>query len=442
MNNIFALATPNGKAGVAIIRVSGPNAYEAIEAFGCRIPKPRYASLQYIYDTVNKQLIDQAIILLFSAPNSFTGENVVEFHTHGSRAVINSMLTILNKLAEFRLAEAGEFALRSFRNNKMDLTQIEGLADLIDAETASQQRQAIKQMSGELESLYNNWRAAIIEILSLIEAYVDFPDEDLPTNIINQLNSSIEQLILEIGNHLADNRRGEKLRDGLSFTIIGEPNAGKSSLLNLLAHKEVAIVSELAGTTRDLIEVRLDLDGFLVNITDTAGIRSSSDPIEQEGIKRAINSANNADFIILIIDATKPIEKFIKEELINEKTIIVINKIDLIDQLDTFDDQIMNLKPSFISIKNNLGIAEFLTRLTNLVKAEINPSSNAPITRIRHRKHLQNVLNALQLFSLEKEIELSAEDLRVAATSLGYITGKIDLEEILDSIFGKFCIGK
>jgi tRNA modification GTPase len=442
MDSIFAPATPAGKSGIAIIRISGPNASNCLTAFGINnLPEPRKVLLHRIYHPHTHELIDEALIIWFKGPNSFTGEDSVEFHTHGSRAVINSVLDALSTLDGFRLANPGEFALRSFNNNKMDLTQIEGLADLIESETLMQQRQALRQMSGELEKLYEEWRINIIKSLSLIEAYIDFPDEDLPSEIVSELQEFILKLKNSLQHHLNDNRRGEKLREGLYATIIGAPNVGKSSLLNLLAKRDVAIVSHIAGTTRDIIEVKLDIAGYPFTIADTAGLRNSIDEIEQQGIARALSNARLADLKIAMFDALSlPDLDLATIDLIDDNTIVLINKIDQV-AITNFPT-IKNILPITISINDNQNIDLLLNKLEQFAKDNIAPTSDPAISRIRHRSFLQQVLAALERFDLNHPIELAAEDLRIAATNLGYITGKINLEEILDEIFSKFCIGK
>jgi tRNA modification GTPase len=442
MDTIFAPATPPGKSGVAVIRISGTNAKEALSALGLKkAPTPRQAKLARLYHPITKDIIDEALVIFFAGPNSFTGEDSVELHTHGSRAVITSVLEALSTLSNFRMAEPGEFSLRSFNNNKMDLTEVEGLADLIDAETSMQQKQALRQMGGELQSLYEYWRSTIIKSLSLVEAYIDFPDEDLPEHIVHELNEVVLDLKASLKKHLNDNRKGEKLREGLYVTIIGAPNVGKSSLLNLLAKRDVAIVSNIAGTTRDIIEVRLDIAGFPFTIADTAGLRESDCQIESEGIKRAIKSAENADLKIALFDASLlPNLDQDTMKLIDDETIILINKIDQLSSSPLV--AIDKSSPINISIKNNINIDLLILKLEQYAKDHIAPSSDPVITRIRHRSFLNMSLEALERFNLNHNIELAAEDLRLAANNLGYITGKINLDEILDEIFSQFCIGK
>ena len=439
LSTIFALATASGKAGVAIIRISGPNATNALKEFGVASKLlPRFTKFAKLYHPLTLELIDEAIVVWFAAPHSFTGEDVVELHIHGSRAVVNSLIEVLSHIADFRLAEAGEFSLRRFNNGKMDLTQAEGLADLIDAETKHQQRQALRQMSGELEKLYENWRGSIIHLLSLVEAYIDFPDQDLPDYLIAQIDQSVNYLKTSISNHLNDGNKGEKIRDGLYVTIIGAPNVGKSSLLNILAKRDVAIVSNIAGTTRDIIEVKLDINGFSVILADTAGLRESDDVIENEGIKRAIKRAEHSDFKIAIFDASTTIADAATLQLLDDKTIVIFNKIDQGIKLYLgLDLDVLN-----ISLLNNQDVEKILKAIQNKAELDFLPSSDPTITRDRHRKILLQVFDVIANFSLQKDIELIAEDLRIIANLIGQITGRIDLEEVLDQIFSQFCIGK
>lgn len=438
METIFALATYPAKSGVAIVRVSGSLALNSLKYFGINIqPQDRIAKFAVLKDGEDE--IDQALYFCFNAPHSFTGEDVVEYHLHGSIAVINSVLSLLSKIPNFRLAEPGEFAKRAFMNNKMDLTKAEGLADLIEAETKLQQRQALRQMSGELENLYDKWRNSLIHAMAFIEAYIDFPDEDLPQEIITELNEQINELRFEITNHLSD-KRGEKLREGIYIAIYGAPNVGKSTLLNNLAKRDVAIVSNIPGTTRDIIEVRLDLNGYLVTIADTAGLRVSDDVIENEGIKRAKNAVANADLKIAIFDASveTPVDKD-SFELIDDNTIVILNKIDAEKTI------VGNIgKHNFIrmSLLDNIGVNELLELITVFIRDNYAPISTPLITRIRYRNLLEEAMKALMKFDLSKDSELAAEDLRVAASKLGQITGRIDVENILDKIFSSFCIGK
>lgn len=434
---IFALATPPGKSGVAIIRISGNDAFSCLDQLiiGNK-PKFRYASLHNLIDSSTKQVIDKAIILTFPAEQSFTGENIVELHIHGSRAIINILLKLLATYQNFRLANPGEFAKRAFLNGKMDLTAAEGLADLIEAETAVQQQQAMRQMQGKLASIYDSWRIKLVSILALIEAYLDFPDDDIPEDIINEIGEDVLKLKTEISKHLNDQHKGEILRRGIYVAIIGAPNVGKSSLLNYLAQKDVAIVSNIAGTTRDVIEVNLDLAGYPVVVADTAGIRESEDIIEKEGINRALNRAKDANIKILMLAADEDLN--ISKEILNlndKNAITVVNKIDRKSDIE-INGAIC------ISIKENIGLDLLLEKLTQRIIEKFTPSADPMITRERHRYFLNSCYECLERFTLDNPLELAAEDIRLAARALGQIVGVIEVEEVLDQIFSKFCIGK
>ena len=431
---IYALATVPGKSGVAVIRVSGPNAFDCVEPLSKKpLPQLRQATLRHLFNPITNQLIDQAIIIIFESPDSFTGENIVEFQIHGSKAIINIMLKILASFENYRLAEAGEFAKRAFLNQKMDLTAAEGLADLIEAETLIQQQQAIRIFEGKLGDLYNTWKKDIINCLALLEAYIDFPEEDIPEDTANSVNTLLLKLINNIKAHLDNNNKGEVIRNGIQVAILGAPNVGKSSLINYLANRDVAIVSDIAGTTRDIIEINLDLKGYPVTIADTAGIRESEDFIEREGVNRALNYANKTDLKLLMFSDELPISSEMKK-IIDKDTILVKNKVD--NGISEDNDFIE------ISIKNNLGLEKLLAKLLELIENKFSPSSEPTLTRERHRKYLEICLEHLQRFDLNNPLELACEDLRLATRALGHIVGFIHVETILDEIFRKFCIGK
>lgn len=431
---IFALATAPGKAGVAIIRISGPKAHNCLVPLTKKtIPKVRQATLRELYHPITNQLIDQAIILTYSSPNSFTGEDIVELNIHGSRAVINILLEVLASFDDFRLAEPGEFSKRAFLNGKMDLTAAEGLADLIEAETLVQQQQAVRQATGELAKLYDQWKKKIIRALAFLEAYIDFPEEDIPDSVTEEICDIVKSMKNTLIHHLNDKSRGEIIRRGIYVTILGSPNVGKSSLLNYLAKRDVAIVSNIEGTTRDIIEVNLDLGGYPVTISDTAGIRETNDLIEQEGVNRAFKNAKIADIKIIMLTAENHKNSEILS-LVDDNTIVLINKI---------DQQPLEIKNAIsISIHKNIGLDLFLKKLTNLVNDKFSPTSDPLITRQRHRYYLNLCLENLFQFNIENELELSCEDLRLAARALGEVVGNIDVETILDEVFINFCIGK
>lgn len=433
---IFALASAPGKAGVAVLRISGSDAFNCLNQLTNEaLPETRKAVLRNLVNPETGQLIDQAIVLTFTAPNSFTGENIVELHIHGSRAVINILIKLLSNINNFRLASPGEFAKRAFLNGKMDLTAAEGLADLIESETLMQQQQAIRQVQGELANLYNSWKHKLIRSLALIEAYIDFPEDDIPAAVITEVNQIVTSMKDTLYSYLNDDNRGEILRRGIMVAIIGAPNVGKSSLLNYLAQREVAIVSNIAGTTRDVIEVNLDLAGYPVTIADTAGIRESIDIIEQEGVSRALARAQNADIKILMLSSCD--QSSFEQEILtlaDKNTIILINKI---DQQEAVLEGAVN-----ISVKENIGLDEFLAHLAKMIDEKFSPANEPLLTRARHRQFLNLCYEHLSRFDLNNHLELACEDLRLASRALGQIVGVIDVETILDEIFINFCIGK
>lgn len=434
---IYALSTVYGKSGVAIIRISGSNALSVIDNMtSIKSIKPRYA---YFSDILNgSEVLDKALVLYFKGPYSFTGEDVVELHCHGSKAVIASILEVLSQLPYFRLAEAGEFSKRAFYNNKMDLTQAEGLADLIDSETKSQQRSAISQLEGGLSKLYNGWAGVLLELLAHLEAFIDFPDEDIPQNIIDDMENTVFKLMSEIRQHLETSDIGERLRDGYKVAIIGPTNAGKSSLLNAITNRNTVIVSDVAGTTRDAIDIHLDLKGYPVIFTDTAGLRETSDEIEQQGISIALQKQAEADFVLYLFDASKDSVQLFENQ--TKKGLYVANKVDKLNQSEQ-----LALKEQgcvLISAKHNLGIDDLLIKIGSQIEHNFASFDGALMTRGRYKQSLNEVLTNLNSFSFDKEIELSAEDIRLATRALGQITGKVEINDILNKIFSDFCIGK
>ncbi|MBL0318732.1 MAG: tRNA uridine-5-carboxymethylaminomethyl(34) synthesis GTPase MnmE [Alphaproteobacteria bacterium] len=440
-DTIYALATILGKSGVAVIRVSGEQAKQCLDAFKIILPQERYAHYCKLYH-LSGDVIDHGLVFFFQGPRSFTGEDVIEFHVHGGRAVIQACLNQLSSISGYRLAEPGEFSKRAFLNGKMDLTQAEGLADLIEAETDMQRKQAVRQMEGGLLHLYEDWRHQLMTIQMLVEAHIDFPEEEIPTDVLDRMRLQLADLCAVISRHLQDGSRGERVRRGLRIAILGAPNVGKSSLLNLLANQEVAIVSEIAGTTRDVLEVHLDLQGYAVSLVDTAGIRAKTDDvIEQEGIKRATKVAEDADILLIMCEATSPLESQLKpfERYLGSRPLILVNKVDLVSRgsTDVKDERVLR-----ISTRTTEGIDRLLTTLAEEIQQRYQVSNEPIITRTRYRETLVSVLKMLMELNLENPIELVAEDLRYAASSLGRITGKIDVEDILGRIFSEFCIGK
>lgn len=441
---IYALSTVFGKSGVAVFRISGNNSLKAVECLtdinSSKI-SPRHAYFCSLHD-VKGNALDKALVIYFKAPFSFSGEDIVEIHSHGSKAVIASLLENLGMLEDFRLAEPGEFSKRAFYNGKMDLTEAEGLADLIDAETSEQQKYALRQMDGELKNLYESWRSDLVSVLSYLEAYIDFPDEELPDDIVSNLENTVFKVKNSIQSHLSQSNCGERLRDGFRVVILGEPNAGKSSLLNTLAKREAVIVSDVAGTTRDAIDVYLNIGGYPVIFTDTAGLHSTEEQIEKKGIEIAYEKAEDADLIVALIDGKNPnVEQFEKlSTSCKNKIIYVVNKSDILSQEQCYSF----IEKGFmvISAKQKSGINSLINKVNNCIASEFTGNSSALITRQRYREVLNDVFKNLNDFNLNKSIELAAEDIRLAARNIGKITGRIEVDEILDKIFGSFCIGK
>lgn len=441
-DTVFALSTIAGRSGVAVIRVSGPKAMNVLKDLGMkREVEARIATYLPIISPFSKEVIDEAIVIYFKGPKSFTGEDIVEIQTHGSIAVINELMETLGQFSYLRIAEPGEFSKKAFLNGRIDLTAAEGLADLIDAETAMQKRVALRQMNGELENLYEQWRAEIVTILAQLEAFIDFPDDDIPQDILKFAEQKILDLSEKMAIHLNDNNRGEVIMRGVQVAIIGQPNVGKSSLINAIAKKEVAIVSDIAGTTRDVIDVKIDLAGFPVIFYDTAGIRDADDVIEKEGVRRALKIQGDADITIYVVDQADPksLEAIHPQTYNPEKSIVVINKSDLGECLFNSDITKNAIK---ISAKTQQGFSEMLERLLVIIKDNYMPSSDPVITRVRYRNYIQSTMESLTNFSLEMPLDMATEEIRCAANYLGKITGKIDIEEVLDEIFSTFCIGK
>ena len=447
MKTICATITSPLRSSITVIRISGSQTLECLAKIGVKNqPIPQKSFFHKIIFDDNNELIDEAIITFFKAPRSFTGEDVAEISIHSSQYILKRIFAKLLSLENVDLASAGEFSKRAFLNGKIDLVQAEAIPDLIASETEAQHKQAISQLSGNLGKIYENWRHKIIEISAFIEALIDFPEDDLPTSIIDKINNDVIDLKTQISQHLNDNKAGHKIKNGLSLAIIGAPNAGKSSLMNFLAQSEVAIVSEIAGTTRDVIETHLEIAGVPVVISDTAGIRLSTDLIEQEGVKRALSKAQNADIKIYLIDVLNPI---IQKNLVDERTILVFNKVDKIfnneiNYKKIISDAGINTENNFltISVIKNINISKLFEALKYKIDLLI-PSFNSPlITQERYRISLQNCLNSLENLNLSANIELCAENLRICANEIAKINGKIDIENILDLIFSKFCIGK
>jgi len=441
---IYALSTGPGISGVAIVRVSGKRTKEVIKLLtGKDLPKPRLATLRKINYTNTSKLIDEGIILWFPGPESYTGEDMAEFHVHGSKAVIDALHASISEVENCRLAEPGEFTKLAFQNGKINLLKAESIADLISAETEIQREQAIKIMNGKSASKFSELREKLLKILSHVEAKIDFPDEELPIDILKNIKKISNEVILNIKKILDDQKVGERIRNGFRIAIIGPTNAGKSSLLNYLSNREAAIVSEIAGTTRDVIETHLNIDGYPVVLSDTAGIRESKNEIEKKGIKLALKKAENADLKLIVIDAKSLDFKGVLKELMDKNAILVINKSDLLS--GDLNLETGNLEHVLISIKNNLNLEDLIFKIKNKLKNKFITNGDILITRERHRKHLEQTLNYLKNFDAKnetKDFDKAAEDLRLATRHLGMIVGKVDVEEVLGSIFNDFCIGK
>jgi tRNA modification GTPase len=452
-DTIFALSSAPGRAGVAVVRLSGSRAGAALEARGGgALPSPRVASLRRLVDPARGQPLDRALVLWFPAPHSFTGEDVVEFHLHGGRAVVAAVVEALSGLAGLRAAEAGEFTRRAFDGGKLDLAEVEGLADLINAETEAQRRQALRQMEGALSALTETWSRSLQRTLAHMEAAIDFPDEQLPAEILAGVTSEIREVEEAITRQLADAGRGERLRHGLQVAIIGPPNAGKSSLLNALARREAAIVSETAGTTRDVIEVHLDLAGYPVTLADTAGLRdpdrgreaSANHSIEREGIKRARDRAAAADLKLAVFDLLEwPALDPQTRRMLDGDSLVVLNKRDRVEAAAWSIEGISTGDTFPLSALTGAGMDQLLSRLESEVVARLGTAGAEPaITRARHLGALEACGAALRRAGAAAQAELAAEDLRLALRALGRITGQVGVEDILDIVFRDFCIGK
>ncbi len=441
---IYALSSGAGISGVAVIRVSGPETKKIIEKITIGpFPKAREATLKKINKINTNELIDEGILLWFPAPQSYTGEDMAEFHVHGSIAVINAIQASISKIENCRLAEPGEFTKIAFQNGKINLLKAESISDLISSETEIQRQQAIKIMSGVSAEKFKTWREELLKILSYMEAKIDFPDEDLPEDILKNIKINSENIKSEILHTLNDQKVGERIREGFKIAIVGPTNAGKSSLLNYLSRREVAIVSEIAGTTRDVIETHLNINGLPVVISDTAGIRDSIDEIEKKGIKLALKRAEDADLRIVVIEPKSVHFTGVLKELISEKSIIVVNKSDL--GIDDMIDKFKKYNPIYISIKKEKNLEQLISTINEKLKNQFINSENILITRERHRQNLERCVSCLENFKNKNESEdfdKAAEDLRMATRHLGMIVGKVDVEEVLSSIFNDFCIGK
>ncbi len=441
---IFALSTGPGISGVAIIRISGPDSGFIIKSLTNKeLPRARMATLRKINNINTSELIDEGIILWFPGPQSYTGEDMVEIHIHGSKAGILAVQNEILKIKNCRLAEPGEFTKLAFQNGKINLLKAESIADLISAETEIQRQQAIKIMKGKSSDKFNELRDKLLKILSFVEAKIDFPDEDLPEENLKKIKKDSSNVLNEINKILNDQKVGEIIREGFKIAIVGPTNAGKSSLLNNLSNREVAIVSEIAGTTRDVVETRLNVDGYPVIISDTAGIRDSKDEIEKKGIRLSLKKAENADLKLVVVDAKNIDLSGFLNDLLKKDAILVINKSDLLKE--KLDPEISKFNHVLISLKDNLNIDKLILKIKNNLENKFISEEDILITRERHRQHLLQCVDHLNNFSDKndkKDFDKAAEDLRLATRQLGMIVGKVDVEEILGSIFNDFCIGK
>jgi tRNA modification GTPase len=449
-DTIFALSSGRPPAAIAVIRVSGPRAAFALEQLIGRLPQPRRASLARLRDPVSGEAIDEGLALWFPGPKSEIGEDMAELQVHGGRAVIAAVLGALGKLEGLRPAEAGEFTRRAFENGRVDLTAVEGLADLVAAETEAQRRQAFQHLKGLLGERAESWRQRLIEALALVEAGIDFCDEaDVPQEVMARALALVGPLAEEIG-HAAGAGQGERLREGLRVAIAGPPNAGKSTLFNRLARREAAIVSPFPGTTRDVLEVHLDLGGYPVTVLDTAGIREATDPVEREGVRRASEQAADADLVLWIVDATEQaLRRCRSVRLPEESTVwLVVNKMDLVGNDDAkIKSELEFIKASkihFISCATGAGLDELVNALSGFAEDFFTPEP-ALVTRERQRALLRETVVALrgaEQAALDEREEIVAEHLRLATRALGRLLGRVDVEDILDVIFRDFCIGK
>ena len=441
---IFALSSGPGVSGVAIIRISGSQTSNILKMLTNKdLPKPRMATLRKINNINTSELIDEGLILWFPGPESYTGEDMAEIHIHGGKAVVQCMLNVLSEVKNCRLAEPGEFTKLAFQNGKINLLKAESIGDLISAETEIQRLQAVKIMKGKASEKFNELRDKLLKILSFVEAQIDFPEEDLPDENLKKIKNDSSYVLNEINQILNDQKVGEIIREGFKIAIVGPTNAGKSSLLNNLSNREVAIVSEIAGTTRDVVETHLNMDGYPVIISDTAGIRESKDEIEKKGIKLSLNKAENADLKLVVVDAKSiDLSGYLNDFLQND-AILVVNKSDLLQE--KLKPEIEQLNHVLISLKDNSNIDKLIEKIKENLKNKFISEEDTLITRERHRQHLTQCVDHLKNFADKNDkndFDKAAEDLRLATRQLGMIVGKVDVEEILGSIFNDFCIGK
>ena len=439
-DTIIALASGPGPAGVSVIRLSGPGAHPFISLLtGRNLPAMRQAYLRTLKHPTAGTLLDKALVIGFKGPKSFTGEDVAEIHAHGGQAVVKSILSAALETGDIRLAEPGEYTRRAFENGKLDLTEAEGLNDLIQAQTMAQQHLALRQLDGDLRTLYQDWRQRLLTHLSYLEAEIEFPDEDLPADLTAALGKPLTALSGEICQHLADGRAGQMIRDGYRLALVGLPNVGKSSLMNILAQRDVAIVSDIAGTTRDSIEVTLDIEGYQVRLFDLAGIRKSKDKVEKEGVRRAIERAEDSDHCLVLVPAGEGVPDQLKQYLATGTLVRTKSDLFHVKQRQSSDDTAL-----FISTLTGEGIDSLLETIKSIIAKDMTTREGPVLTRFRHRQALSDVeahLNrAIEMLAMDEV--LAAEDLRLATRALGSLTGQVSIEDRLDIIFRDFCIGK
>ena len=438
---MFALSTAPGRSAIAVFRITGPRAGAALELLtGLAAPEPRRAVRVAIRDPDTGETLDDGLALRFPAPASYTGEDLVELHVHGGRATVEAVGLALGRIPGLVPAEPGDFTRRAFLSGKLDLTRVEAVADLIDAGTEAQRRQALRQAGGALAALYDGWRADLIGALAHLEAVIDFPDEDLPPEVEAEIAETVAALVRDVARHLADARRGERLRDGVAVAVLGPPNVGKSSLVNALARRDAAIVSPHAGTTRDVIEIRLDLGGYPAILADTAGLREAAGAIEEEGIRRALDRAENADLRLVMLDARAPDPDASLAGLIGGDALVVLNKTDL--RATPPPARVAGADALPVSVRTGAGLEALVDRLRLAVEERAASGASPAPTRLRHRLALEACLAALERARAQAVAELRAEDLRAAAAALGRIVGRVGVDDVLDAIFRDFCIGK
>ena len=434
INTIFALSSAYGKAGVSVFRISGESSYEILSTLsnGKKF-QPNIMKFTNIYHPKSGILLDSCMAVFFKGPASYTGEDTVELYTHGSIAVIDSIYDALSQFKNARLAEKGEFTKKAFLNNKLDLTQVEAVADLIDAETESQRKLALSNTNGNASKLYNSWRERLVKILAWCEASIDFSDDEMPKDVVQKNDKDLQNLITEIEKHIETANSAQLIKQGLKVAIIGKSNVGKSSIFNKIIGENKAIVSNIAGTTRDIVDASLDIDGFKVNISDTAGLNEkTNDRIEKKGIKKAIDTAKKADIKIYMIDGIRSFN----ENMVDDDTIVLFNKIDK----KQVDNMPKNIIP--ISVKSGENWNKFWNIFTKKIKSKMQNSADVTLTQQRYKNALNNCIEFLRMAIKEQEIDLKAENLRLASDEIGSITGKIYFNELLDKIFSSFCLGK